>query len=146
MKFVPVDFEPPRRLATDQFVLEPLGPTHNEGDYAAWTSSVDHIRATPGFAQGTWPREMTLEENRRDLERHAADFAAGDGFTYTVRDPEDGAIVGCVYIYPAEPGATGAKVQSWVSADRAELDRPLRAAVREWLDHDWPFATVDYAG
>jgi hypothetical protein len=89
---------------------------------------------------------MTLEENRRDLERHAADFAAGEGFTYTVRDPEHGAIVGCVYIYPAEPGTTDADVRSWVCADRAELDQALRAAVREWLDHDWPFATVDYAG
>ncbi len=146
MEFVPASFQPPRWFATDQFVLEPLGPEHNEGDHAAWSSSMDHIRSTPGFDQSSWPHELTLEENRRDLERHAADFAAREGFTYTVRDPAAGSIVGCVYIYPAEGDASGASVRSWVTADRAELDASLRAAVREWLDHDWPFATVDYAG
>src|SRR5260370_34756506 len=65
MKFVPANFEPPQGFATDQCAREPLGPKHNEGDYAAWSSSIDHIRSTPGFDQGTWPREMTLEENRR---------------------------------------------------------------------------------
>ena len=146
MTFVSADFEPPRRLATKQFVLEPLGPEHNEGDYDAWTSSIEHIRSTPGFEDGRWPREMTLDENRSDLERHAADFAAREGFTFTVRDPDGGAIVGCVYIYPTKDGSSDASVQSWVRGDCAQLDRPLRATVREWLKRDWPFARVDYAG
>src|SRR5664279_591362 len=54
-KFVPVGFDPPTSLATDQFRLEPLGPEHNQADHAAWTSSIDHIRSTPGFADGNWP-------------------------------------------------------------------------------------------
>src|SRR5438105_13743823 len=139
MSFVPADFEPPRSLVADGLVLEPLGPEHNEDDYAAWTSSVEHIRATPGFENRRWPRELTLEENRRDLEEHAADFAARTGFTYTVRVAEDGAIVGCVYIYPAGDGAS---VRSWVRADRAELDTPLWRAVSDWLAREWPFERV----
>jgi hypothetical protein len=146
VEFVPAAFEPPRRLATEQFVLEPLGPEHNEADYAAWSSSIEHIRSTPGYGEGSWPREMTLDENRTDLERHAADFAAREGFTYTVLDPSDGATVGCLYIYPAKASDRNATVQSWVRADRAELDQPLRTAVRRWLDREWPFAAVDYAG
>jgi len=146
MTFVSPDFEPPRGLAAEHFVLEPLGPKHNEGDYEAWTSSIDHIRSTPGFEGRRWPREMTLEENRSDLERHAADFEAREGFTYTVREPDGGAILGCVYIYPTNDGANDASVESWVRGDRPELDRPLRAAVREWLKRDWPFVRVDYAG
>jgi len=146
MTFVSPDFEPPRSLAAEHFVLEPLGPKHNEGDYEAWTSSIDHIRSTPGFEGRRWPREMTLEENRSDLERHAADFEAREGFTYTVREPDGGAILGCVYIYPTNDGANDASVESWVRGDRPELDRPLRAAVREWLKRDWPFVRVDYAG
>src|SRR6185295_11014803 len=67
-EFVPSDFEVPRRLETPQFVLEPLGPEHNDQDYDAWTSSVDHIRATPGWEDSTWPRQMTPDENRADLE------------------------------------------------------------------------------
>ncbi len=47
--FVPPGFEPPPLLGTSQFRLEPLGPEHNEADYAAWTSSIDHIKAMPGF-------------------------------------------------------------------------------------------------
>jgi hypothetical protein len=74
--FVPDDFAVPRELVTGDFRLEPLGPQHNAGDYEAWTSSIDHIRATPGFGDGTWPNpEMTLEENLADLRRHAEDFA-----------------------------------------------------------------------
>jgi hypothetical protein len=146
MTFVSAGFEPPRRLATEQFVLEPLGPEHNEGDYDAWTSSIEHIRSTPGFEDQRWPRKMTVEENRSDLERHAADFEAREGFTFTVREPHGGAILGCVYIYPADDGSSDASVQSWVRGDCAQLDRPLRAAVTEWLNRDWPFARIDYAG
>jgi hypothetical protein len=55
--FVPEDFVVPDGLITRDFRLTPLGPQHNEADYAAWTSSIDHIRATPGFREGNWPRE-----------------------------------------------------------------------------------------
>jgi hypothetical protein len=48
-EFVPVGFEPPTSLTTDQFRLEPLGPRHNQADHAAWMSSIEHIRSTPGF-------------------------------------------------------------------------------------------------
>jgi hypothetical protein len=86
--FVPEDFVPPGGLDRPEFRLRPLGPEHNVSDHAAWTSSFDHIRATPGWASGRWPREMSLDENRGDLERHAADFAERRGFTYTVLAPD----------------------------------------------------------
>jgi len=44
--FVPPDFDVPRGLETSEFVLEPLGPEHNELDYDAWTSSMEHIAAS----------------------------------------------------------------------------------------------------
>jgi len=65
--FVPPDFVAPLRLETPQFVLEPLGPQHNEADYAAWSSSMDHIHGAPGWEESSWPRSMTLDENRADL-------------------------------------------------------------------------------
>jgi hypothetical protein len=143
--FVPDDFDPPRGLSEARFRLEPLGPQHNDADYVAWTSSMAHIRDTPGFTTGRWPREMTLDQNRDDLLRHERDFETRTGFTYTVLAGEAD-VVGCVYIYPPvphpEPGA--AHVDSWVRADRAELDAPLYRAVSDWLDRDWPFRRVDY--
>ena len=93
--FVPPGFTPPRSLITDQFVLEPLGPQHNEADHAAWTSSIEHIRATPGYPDGSWPpiEGMSLESNLADLNGHAADFASGTGFTFTVLDPGDDDVI-----------------------------------------------------
>ena len=102
--FVPAGFDPPSRLTVGELWLEPLRPEHNELDYAAWTSSIDHIRRSPGYAKGgNWPREMSLGENRADLERHARDFLNRAGFTYTVLNPSDD-VVGAVYVYPADDG------------------------------------------
>ena len=144
--FVPDDFEPPLGLVADDLVLEPLGPEHNEDDYEAWSSSIEHIRATPGFRGARWPRAMTLEENRADLERHARDFAARSGLTYTVLDPSDRGVIGCVYIYPDRDGADDAVVRSWVRATHADRDAALRELVSRWLVEAWPFERVSYAG
>ena len=82
--FVPRDFAVPARLETELFTLEPLGPEHNELDYDAWTSSKEHIHATTVWLDCSWPKEMTLVENRGDLERHDDDFRKRTGFTFTV--------------------------------------------------------------
>jgi len=144
-ELVPPEFDVPLRLETPQLVLEPLGPEHNDRDYDAWTSSKDHIHATPGWEESSWPKEMTKDENRADLERHAADFANRRGFTYTVLDPAGRDVIGCVYIYPSRDGAADARVMSWVRASHAQLDAPLWRAVSEWLASAWPFDGVEYA-
>jgi hypothetical protein len=137
--FVPKGFEPPHGLESGDFRLEPLGPEHNDRDYAAWSTSIEHIRASPGYGpDSNWPREMQLEQNLADLERHARDFAERSGFTYTVLDP-DGGVIGCVYVYPCSDGEHDAQVQSWVRASRAELDPPMRRAIADWLRETWPF-------
>ena len=144
-ELVPPDFDVPLGLETSAFVLEPLGPEHNELDYDAWTSSMEHIAATPGYPDGSWPREMTRDENREDLQRHADDFRTRKGFTYTVLDPTDRDVIGCVYIYPLRDSDETAIVQSWVRESHARLDIPLWRAVSDWLETDWPFASVQYA-
>ena len=146
--FVPADFAPPTSLVRERFRLEPLGPQHNTADLAAWTSSVDHIRATPGYPDGSWPppEGMSPERNLQDLERHAADFAARKGFTFTVLEPSGGDVIGCVYIYPAQDPGFEAEIQSWVRASCAELDGPLADALAEWLAEDWPWERVDRLG
>ena len=144
--FVPEDFDPPRELAMPEFRLVPLGAQHNESDHAAWTSSIAHIRETPGFESWSWPPVdgMSLDANRDDLERHARDFAERTGFTFTVLRPGTEDVIGCVYIYPAKDGA-GAQVRSWVRADVAELDGPLHATVSRWLIERWPFERTIYS-
>jgi hypothetical protein len=105
--FVPADFVIADGLTAEEFRLEPLGPQHNAADYAAWTASISHIQATPGFAGRGWPHPMSLAENLRDLERHARDFADRRGFTYTVLSTGTGEVIGCVYIYPPRSDGEG---------------------------------------
>ena len=92
--FVPVGFEPPTSLQTEQFRLEPLGPQHNEADL----------------------------------------------------DPSDNGVIGCVYLYPSASAEWDVTVQSWVRADRSELDASLSEAVASWLASDWPWERVDRCG
>src|SRR5258708_20362561 len=98
--FVPVDFAVPAELTAEEFRLEPLGPQHNAADYAAWTASIGHIQATPGFAGTGWPHEMSLAENLRDLERHAQAFPQPRAFTYPVLTTDTGELICCGYMYP----------------------------------------------
>lgn len=140
--FVPPDFQVPLGLRRDDLELVPLGPEHNVPDYQAWTSSISHIRRTPGFTDYPWPYEMSLEDNLADLRQHAEDFRQRVGFTYSAREHDE--LVGCVYIYPSEQRGR-ASVRSWVRHDRAELDTVLYATVCDWLKNEWPFESVDYS-
>ena len=142
---VPDNFAVPAGLRSELFVLEPLDARHNLADHAAWTSSIDHIRATPGFARRAWPRPMSLEENAADLAKHARDFADRTGFAYTVLDPASGDVIGCVYFYPSRRDGYDVDVLSWVRADHPGLDKPLHDLVRRWLAEAWPFGKPDYA-
>ena len=132
---VPDDFEVPLNYEGPGFRLEPLGPEHNERDHAAWMGSLEHIRSTPGFPDGSWPSPMSLERNLEDLVRHANDFEIRKGFTYSVLDDEE--VIGCVYIYPKKDADGVAEVSSWVVEGRADLDRVVYDHLTEWLA-DWP--------
>ena len=139
---VPDDFEPPRTFEGPGFHLQPLGPEHNDRDYEAWTSSMDHIHATPG-EWGSWPEPMTLEENMADMEMHAQEFLDRKAFTYSVLDGDD--VIGCLYIYPDKDGDADAYVSSWVRASRAEMDVVVWRSVKAWLESDWPIGSFRYA-
>ena len=137
--FVPDGFEAPTSHSVGEYRLEPLGPQHNERDYAAWTSSMEHIRSMPGYPDGRWPREMSLADNLKDLERHSRDFAERNGFTYTVLDRTDD-VVGCVYIYPCRDDVHDARVKSWLRASKADHEPSFRQGLADWLVSDaWPF-------
>ena len=144
-RFVPHDFTVPTSFEGDGFHLEPLGPQHNERDYEAWMSSIDHIRSTAGADKwdGEWPVPMSLEQNLEDLVMHAEDFENRTGFTYSILDGDE--VIGCVYIYPSKRPGHDAEVTSWVRASRAEMDAPVWRHLSEWIERDWPFAAPYYA-
>jgi hypothetical protein len=142
---VPIEFEIPTFLEGKGFRLEPLGPEHNERDHAAWMSSIDHIRSTPGFdaPDSTWPVAMSLERNLEDLVAHARDFEERTGFTYSILDGDD--VIGCVYIYPAPRPGYDAEIRSWVRENRAEMDVVLWETLSAWIRTAWPFSNPHYA-
>ena len=99
---MPDSFAVPLELVAEDFRPEPVGPRRHAGDCEAWTSSIDHVRATPGFQDtsgtapgfgaGVWPDPgMTLEDNLADLRRHAEDFAQRSGLGQAVPELPAGA-------------------------------------------------------
>lgn len=147
--FVPDGWQLPEPPATAHLRLAPLGTEHHERDFVAWSSSIDHIRSTPGFRPevwggDAWPYPMPPEENLADLEQHAAEFERREAFAFTVLDPVTDDVLGCVYIDPDATGACAAMVRCWVRVSHAGLDGELVATVRAWLAERWPFATVRF--
>lgn len=138
-------FSVPEVLVADGFRLELLGPRHNESDHAAWMSSIEHIRSTPGFGHG-WPPAagMTLAENLADLVSHAERSARRVDFAYSVLDAATGDVIGCVYLTPVPTAGGQVKVSSWVRASRADSDGPLTDVVGAWLLEAWPFDVAHY--
>ena len=153
--FLPDAFAVPVRHTCGPFHLEPLGPRHHESDHVAWSTSIEHIHATPGFRTGEWdddpwPYEMSPEQNLADLVAHVDEFARREAFAYTVLD-DAGHVIGCVYVEPdgdgpTDGGAAPAKVRSWVRHDLAHLDDELARCVRDWLRGAWPFTEVRFPG
>lgn len=142
------DFVVPQELRTERTVLRPLRAEHNEADHRAWTSNIEHIRATPGFGPPRkWPEAgMPLDKNLEDLVAHSDHFDQRLGFTYTVLDATNPAtVVGCVYIYEDPSGEHEVEVRSWTVAEPPDLDHEVWSAVSSWLATDWPFARVAYA-
>ncbi|MGZ9931641.1 N-acetyltransferase [Streptomyces sp. NC-S4] len=155
--FVPADFAVPRTLVADGFRLEPLGAEHNERDLAAWTGSIAHIRATPGFVGRGWPpvAGMTAEENLADLVRHAREFEERVAFAYSLLEGEGegegdgggGEVIGCLYVHGSREAPGRVAVSHWVRADRAALDARVHERITRWLHEAWPFdaGRIDYA-
>jgi RimJ/RimL family protein N-acetyltransferase len=140
-RLVPADFAVPHPPPHASFEFEVLGPEHNASDLTAWTTSMAHIHASPGWSAGGWPdRVYTLEENRADLERHRDHHERGLDFAWTVLAPGSSEVIGCVYLKPDPTGRAHGEARSWVRADRAALDRPLREHLAPWFERAWPFA------
>ncbi len=144
--FVPHDFELPSGFETAQFRVRPITIADAEKDYEAVMESIEIIHAS--FLDDSWPTEsFTLDENRRDLAAKEKKFARRHSFTYTVVSPDESRVLGCVYINKGIRGPDAA-VFMWVrrSAQNAGMDPLLEAAVRNWMERDWPFERVVYPG
>jgi hypothetical protein len=144
--FVPDDFEPPTGFETAEFRVRPITAADADKDYEAVMESIGIIHES--LLSDSWPTaSFTLEENRRDLAEKERRFERKTSFTYTVVSPDESRVLGSVYINKGMRGPDAA-VFMWVrkSAHEKGLDPVLEAAVREWMEGEWPFEWVVYPG
>jgi len=114
-------------------------------DYPAVMGSRESLWAKFGELWGWPPPDMTLEQDRADLARHAREMEANESFNYAVLDAGETELLGCVYIDPPPAGAD-AEASWWVVDAHAKgpLDAALEVTVPAWLAEAWGFQSVHY--
>ena len=144
--FVPAGFVVPERLETAEFRLRMLTVRDVIADYEAVTTSAAHLKTV--FPGGGWPDGLTLEQNLIDLGWHQKEFQRRSSFAYTVVDPSERRVLGCVYIDPTRQPGCDAEATLWARQSELAtgLETRLVTAVRDWLARLWPFQRVAYPG
>lgn len=144
--FIPNDFAVPEILETGEFRLRMLTVNDVVKDYDAVMSSVDHCKTIwPG---GKWPDGLTIEQNLIDLGWHQKEFQTRQSFAYTVVNPSESMVLGCVYIEPTRRRGYDAVVYLWARQSELAggLENRLYAAVKDWIAQEWPFKSVGFPG
>jgi hypothetical protein len=138
-ELVPDDFEVPAGLEHERFRLRMLTVDDVVKDFDAICDRVDHRgNPEPPFVE-------TVAENLVDLGWHQKEFELRRSFAYTIVAPDESRVLGCAYVNPSE--TYDARVRMWVRRDAYKdgLDPVVETALREWLEHEWPFERIDWA-
>jgi hypothetical protein len=148
--WLPAGFVKPERLdlLDGRYHLRPIHPDDTEKDMVAVMGSRERLWEMYGASWGWPPADMTADDDRRDLARHADEMARNESFNYALFDREETVLLGCVYIDP--PVATGADadISWWVVDDLVggEVDAALDRAIPSWVDRAWPLERPRYFG
>ncbi|HEY3506333.1 MAG TPA: N-acetyltransferase [Actinocatenispora sp.] len=149
MSWLPAGFVHPTRVPVPGgHHLRPIAGADTDLDYPAVMGSRERLWATYGEAWG-WPAaDMTYDDDRRDLERHAREIEAHESFNYALFDDAEAALLGCVYIDPPERQGADAEISWWVVDDRVgtDLERALDALIPRWIATVWPFRRPRFVG
>jgi hypothetical protein len=144
--FVPPEFNVPDVLETDTFRLRMLKATDVAKDYDAVMTSIDHLQGVFGN-NSKWPsKDLSFEQDLKDLEWHESEFKNRSSFTYTVTNLDESICLGCVYIFPSRNRKFEADVYMWVRKSEFDkgLDPILFTTVKNWIAEKWPFKKVRY--
>ena len=146
--FVAADFDPPLFVDAGEFVLKPLGPELVEVDYAAYMSSIEHIRSTFSTS-GTWPHEdISMTDAMVDMQNEERRFKTRESFAYAVLTKDEQTELGCVYVYPSKKKGFDAVIRLWVT--KAEFDAGFDSILyhwtTSWIEDAWPFSAAAYPG
>lgn len=148
--WLPEGFEAPKYvdLVDTGFHLRQIGPADTDLDMAAVMGSQERLWSIFGEAWGWPPKHMTAEQDRADLDRHAAEMARNESFNYALFDTAETMLVGCVYIDPPERVGADADVSWWLIDDfvGTSLEQVLDQFVPAWIGSAWPFTDPRYLG
>jgi len=142
--WLPADFDYPARveLPTGHH-LRPIRADDVALDMVAVMGSRERLWSIFGEVWRWPPADMTVAEDRADLERHEREMAARASFDYALFDADESALLGCVYIDPPTKVGADADVSWWVVDELVDspLDAALTALVPSWIRRDWPFSS-----
>jgi len=125
-----------------------LRATDVDKDYEAVMTSIDHLQGVFG-KESKWPsKDLTHEQDLRDLQWHQHEFETRSSFTYTVMNLDETVCLGCLYIFPSRNPDFDADITMWVrqSEFNKGLDPILFTTVKKWVAEKWPFQRVSYRG
>jgi RimJ/RimL family protein N-acetyltransferase len=115
--WLPADFVHPRRvdLPTGHH-LRPITADDTDLDMVAVMGSRERLWSMYGEAWGWPPAHMTAEQDREDLQHHADEMERNESFNFALFDGAETALLGCVYIEPADKPGADADISWWVVA------------------------------
>jgi len=148
--WLPPTFVHPLKVQVSPGVhVRPISADDLEIDMPAVMGNRQMLWDKYGDAWGWPPTDMTAEEDRTDLARHADEMVRHESFNYAILPSDESRLWVCIYIDPAESDAVlsepAADVSWWVVAEApAGLADALLAFVPAWLAREWPFETVRY--
>lgn len=155
MRFYPPNAPVPEELRTDEFTLRPLTPAHVELDHTTLMTSKKMLRLWSGNPEDGWPDDdFSVEQNMEDMEWHYSDHLKRIAFTFTVLNPAEDEVIGCIYIVPFEPlmeanpqlteliQDDAALIRFWAVEPRLGdgLDARILQSMVRWFNEEWAFA------
>ena len=150
MAWLPDGFVAPGRvlLPTGRHYLRQIGPDDTVLDMVAVMGSRERLWSIFGKVWGWPPATLTVEQDREDLARHAREMRHNESFNYALFDAQESALLGCVYIDPAEKAGADADISWWVvdGLVGGSLETALDQFVPGWIADAWPFRQPRYIG
>lgn len=143
---IPPGIQPPRQFQFLELEFEALQPIHNELDFRAWTSCRGSLKGVFG-PRNPWPDDVgSLEQNKKDLEKHWREFEAMEAFTYTILNSEKSFCVGCVYVRPTPIKNFQARVDFWFVEEYRHLSDSFFKGFQLLLNGQWGLDRVVFPG
>ena len=149
LPWLPEDWQHPTRVALPTgHHLRPIRAADVDLDMQAVMGSQERLWSIYGEAWGWPPATMTVEQDREDLAHHEAEIRRHESFNYALFDTGETALLGCVYLDPAEKAGADADISWWVVdwLVGSEVEEALDRFVPAWVSSDWPFRQPRYIG